>query len=754
MLYYFTQLSMKKQYSIQWMHCVSCANIIQDKLSPHEGVDEIQINVATKTMNINHDEAISVDTLNNILTPYGYTLKDEKEKEEGKKYDHHMHHHNDEKKSYTDMLVSTILAVIAIIAMTYMIGMDYERWPKNIAIHHIIKWFLPLWALYMYATVGKKYLVAIKRYILHRTANMDTLVWLGTGTAFVYSFLASTLHDVFPTIFWTQLFYEAVIVVIWFVELWKYLEHRVMSKTGDAIKALAWLQAKSAILIVDGQEQEIPLEDIKKWDIMLIKPWEKIPLDGIIVSWSAHIDESMITGEPIPVIKQEWEVVIWWTICTNSSIQVQATAIWSETYLQKIIAIVQEAQTSKPAIQKLADTIMQYFIPSVLIIAVSAWLFWLLFWTSLFPWINAGQFALMTFVWVLVIACPCGLWLATPMAVITGIWQWAKNGILAKNAEWLLKLRKTQIVIFDKTGTITEGKPELVEMSTSDENIISILASLESLSSHPIAQAIVSYAKHNSIGIDEVQDYKNLEWVGVQWTIGWINYTISKASYLDTIWIKYDHKIIDKRTKQGKTPLILTDNKKNVLWYFAVADQIKDISKDAVTQLKKQNIMPVMLTGDHENTANYIAWLVWIDHIHAGVTPEEKADIVKQYQAQWVVCMVGDGINDAPALATADIWVAMSTGTDVAIESAELTLLHGDLSKLLKAISISKLTQSAIIQNLWWAFGFNLIGIPLAAGVFYPIFWVLLNPAFEWMAMSMSSLTVMLNSRRLQKKKI
>lgn len=340
------------------------------------------------------------------------------------------------------------------------------------------------------------------------------------------------------------------------------------------------------------------------------------------------------------------------------------------------------------------------------------------------------------------------------MAIITWVWHGAKNGILAKNAEWLLKLRKSQIIVFDKTGTITEGKPQLVEIhSDSKDDHIDILAAIEAESSHPIAHAVVEYAKEHKISLPKVEHFKNLEGVGVQGDVGGKTYVISKPAHLVLQWIAYDEDLIQKRTSQGKTPLILT-SENSVIAYYAVADEIKATTKQAIKDIKALGIKTVMLTWDHSNTANYIASLVGIDRVYAEVNPEDKAAIVADLKKEWVVTMVWDGINDAPALATADVGVAMSTGTDVAIESAELTLLHGDLQKLVKAIKISHLTQSAIVQNLSWAFGFNLIWIPLAAWLFYPIVGVLLDPAFEWAAMAMSSLTVMLNSWRLQQKKI
>jgi len=748
---------MKQTYPVQGMHCASCAQIITTKVLKIPGVVTCEVNFATKNAVIDFDQSkVSAKDISDAVSQYGYSLViDEKG---SSKTVNKPHHENKElADSWKRVLISIPLVTITVGIMIRMIGMEYGWWVENEVILEFVHHLLPIFASVMLFVVWWKYVVAIGRYIRYGVANMDTLVGIGTVTAFLYSFLISAFE--WPLSWYLQVdrwFYEAVIVVIWFIELGKYMEIKVMSKTGKAIKALLGLQAKNALMIKDGKEVQIALEQVQIGDVMIVKPWEQIPLDGVIVHWKASIDESMITGEPLPVSKKVDEIVIWSTIVINSTIQVKATAVGKDTYLSKIIAIVSDAQNSKPQIQKLVDQIMKRFVPWVLVIALCAWLFWLFLGNYFFPDINSIQFAFMSFVGVLVIACPCWLGLATPMAIVTGVGHGAKHGILAKNAEWILKLRLTKIIVFDKTGTITEGKPKLLEiklMKSSVSDHLSILSWLESLSSHPIAHAIVAYGKEHDISPSEVSNFENLEGVGVQWEVDGINYIVCKPSYLDSLGITYDRSLIDQWTLQGKTPLVLT-TKDEIVWYYVVADEIKVSSRDAIADLKKQNIIPVMLTGDHTNTAQYIAWLVGIDRVYAEVKPEEKAAIIKELQKEWMVTMVGDGINDAPALATADIGIAMSTGTDVAIESADLTLLHGDLSKLVKALKISKLTQSAIRQNLAWAFGFNLIGIPLAAGVFYPFLGILLNPAFEWAAMAFSDLTVVGNSLRLQAKKM
>lgn len=926
---------MKQTYPVEGMHCASCATIITKKVSALDGVKECAVNFWTKQVTVEFDETkLSEKRIAEEGEKFWYTIKVQSHQEHmwtseaGEEVSSELTH------AWTKVKIAMPITGIALVIMVWMIGRDYWRWTENMVLEEFFHHLLPLLATIMLFVIGRKYIVALGRYAKYGVANMDTLVGIGTVTAFLYSFLISAFEvPLAQYVDVDRWFYEAVIVVIWFIELGKYLEIKVMSKTWQAIKALVGLQVKEAIIIKDDKEIVTPLEKVVVWDVMKVKPGEKIPLDGIVVFGQADIDESMITGEPLPVHKQQNDIVIWATVVTNSVLHVQATAVGVDTYLSKIIAVVSDAQNSKPHIQKLVDTIMQRFIPVVLLIAIWSACFRLFRWTTFYPEINAIQFAIMSFVWVLVIACPCGLWLATPMAIVTGVGHGAKNGILAKNAEWILQLRKTKIVVFDKTWTITEWKPRLVDrkvispnelfqendiadianlyeqwfntsewwgvytksyfldnvydrikdqtfvwvvskkdsivqwywfwywdweemkryfstitdlktiydilpedksvfwiddivvdvalrwrwiwtslMSSLEEEALKnkytyvvlhtlssnislcswyekrgyqklwlftdnfahteyilfgkelmdddfygsdiiLLASLESNSSHPIAHAIVQYAQEHSISLSEVHDFKNLEGVGVQWVIDWTTYCVSKPAYLASLGLSLDDALIDTWTKEGKTPLVLS-SENTILAYYAVADSLKETSKQAIIDLKKMGIIPVMVTGDHVNTANYIASLVAIERIYAGVKPEEKAAIIVELQKEWIVTMVGDGINDAPALATADIWVAMSTGTDVAIESADLTLLHGDLSKLVKAITISNLTQSAIVQNLAWAFWFNLLGIPLAAWVFYPFLGVLLNPAFEWAAMAFSDLTVVGNSLRLQAKKI
>lgn len=746
---------MKKNYTIWGMHCVSCAQIITTKLTALSGVKWCEVHFATKEATLDYDSnTITESVIQEEVKKYWYTLIPDKKEEI--KSNEEIIENPELEHAWNMVLVSIPIVALSIGIMTWMIWVWQWWWSGNDTIKEFFHHLLPILATVMLTVVGWKYVIAIGRYIRYGVANMDTLVGIGTVTAFIYSFALTAFEWQLGVYLDTdRTFYESVIVVIGFVELGKYLEAKIMAKTGKAIRALVWLQSKDALIKRWSTELRVTLDQVNIGDLMIVKPWEKIPLDGTIIEGQAHIDESMITGESLPVSKNIDDVVIGGTIVSDSTLIVRATALGSDGYLSKIISIVSAAQNSKPQIQKVVDKIMRYFVPGVLILALIAWGFWLFFGRVFFPDINHIEFAILSFVGVLVIACPCGLGLATPMAIITGVWHGAKNGILAKNAEWILSLRKSKIVVFDKTGTITEWRPELIDQKHIGEisNQLSILASLETLSSHPIASGIARYASEHDIQIESVSGFQNIAGAGVEWTIGNALYRIYKPSHLTDMGIDYDTSLIETWTHEGKTPLILLEDK-TIIGYYSVADKIKSSSKEAIQALKDLWITPVMLTGDHTNTAHYIASQIGIDRVYAGVKPEQKAEIIKELQKEWIVTMVWDGINDAPALATADIGIAMSTGTDVAIEAADLTILHGDLSKIAKAYQISRLTHVAIYQNLAWAFGFNLVGIPLAMGVFYPVLGILLSPAFEWAAMAMSDLTVIGNSLRLQKKKI
>jgi Cu+-exporting ATPase len=621
--------------------------------------------------------------------------------------------------------------------------------------HHL----LPLLAAYTLLIVGKPYLFGLYRFFRYGKANMDTLIGLGTGVAFLYSFIISAFEESLrPFINVNQSYYDVTIIVIAFITLGKYLEMRSKLKTGDAIEKLLNLQAKTALVVREGKEIEIPIGEVVHGDLIVVKPAGKIPVDGVIVSGSSYVDESMVTGEPMPVEKKEGDTVVSGTINTTGSFTFKATKVGGETLLAHIVKMVEEAQGSKAPIQALADKISSIFVPVVLGIAVVTLALWLIIGTSYLGFSQALSFGLVSFVGILVIACPCALGLATPTAIIVGVGKGAKEGILIKDAATLQKLHKVNAVVVDKTGTLTVGKPELISINNfsdkTDGELVSILASLENKSEHPIAHAVINYAKTKNLKISELNNFEIIKGKGLKGTIDGVEYFAGNTKLIVDLNLKFDSSVLEKETLEGKTPVILAD-KNAVLGVVMIADAIKPEAIEAVKNLHKLGIKIVMLTGDNKNTAEYIAKLVGIDEVVAEAMPETKLDKIKELQADGkIVAMAGDGVNDAPALAQADVGIAMATGTDVAIESAGITLLGGDISKLVKAIKLSKMTMRGIKQNLFWAFIYNIVGIPLASGIFFPFFGWLLSPVFAGFAMAMSSVSVVSNSLRIKAKKL
>jgi Cu2+-exporting ATPase/Cu+-exporting ATPase len=588
---------------------------------------------------------------------------------------------------------------------------------------------------------------------------MDTLIGIGTTAAFLYSFAVTAFEEALrPFIKVDYQYYDVTIVVITFIALGKYLEARSKIKTGDAIEKLLNLQAKTALVIRDGKEIEISVNDVKHGDLIIVKPGAKIPVDGIITEGSSFIDESMVTGEPMPAQKKIGDSVVSGTINTSGSFTFKATKVGSETLLAQIIKMVEDAQGSKAPIQALADKISSIFVPIVLVVAFLTLGTWLIVGSQYLGFSQALSFGLVSFVGILVIACPCALGLATPTAIIVGVGKGAKEGILIKDAATLEKLHKVNTVVVDKTGTITKGKPTLVDIQNlsdlKDDELVSILASLEKKSEHPIARAIVNYAQEKGISVSDVSNFEGIQGKGLKGSIKNTEYFVGNAKLVSDLKLHFDTSKLNEFTSQGKTPVILA-TKEKVLGFVMVADEIKVESAEAVKNLHSLGIKIVMLTGDDEKAAKYIASLVGIDDVVAHVLPEDKLKKIQELQSQGrVVAMAGDGVNDAPALAQADVGIAMGTGTDVAIESAGITLLGGDISKLVKAIKLSKITMRGIKQNLFWAFIYNIVGIPLAAGALYPVFGWLLNPVFAGFAMAMSSVSVVSNSLRIKAKNL
>ncbi len=751
-------------YKIKGMHCASCASIIEKEFKKTEGVVSAEVNYGTETAKIAFDTAkTSPHHLSKKIEPLGYSLIVPKTE------DHSMHtgidqSKQDKLKELNNLKLKVISIVIPTIFSIFIVGWDIlMQFNVVTAPPVILKEFfhhlLPVFATYALFVVGQPYLAGVYRFIRYGKANMDTLIGIGTLAAFLYSFTVTAFEDALrPFLNVENTYYDVAVVVIAFITLGKYLEAKSKLKTGDAIEKLLNLQAKTALVIRDGKEIEIPIGDVVSGDILIVKPASKIPVDGIIIEGSSYVDEAMITGEPIPVEKHENDAIIAGTINTTGTFTFKATKVGADTLLSHIVKMVEEAQGSKAPIQALADKISAVFVPTVLVLSLISLSTWLVIGTQYLGFSQALSYGLVSFVGILVIACPCALGLATPTAIIVGVGKGAREGILVKDAATLEKLHKVSVVVVDKTGTITKGKPELISVqtqgNTSEKEVVSILASLESRSEHPIAHAILSYAKTNNLDIQSAEHFEIIKGKGVRGIINNVEYFTGNAKMISDLGLSIDKDEIAKSTTEGKTPVILA-TKEKVLGIVMVADALKPEAKEAVEKLHKLGIKVVMLTGDDKNTAHYIANQVGIDEIVAEVLPQDKLAKIKDLQAHGtIVAMMGDGVNDAPALAQADVGIAMSTGTDVAIESAGITLLHGDISKLVKAIRLSKLTMRGIKQNLFWAFFYNVVGIPLAGGVFYPIFGWLLNPVFAGLAMALSSVSVVSNSLRLKAMKL
>lgn len=758
-------------FKIKGMHCASCAGIIEKTFKKTTGVKSAEVNYVTETAKISFDKAkISPHHLSKKIEPLGYSLALPTAEEMGMSADEHAAHlglseTKEEKLAELRQIKRKVISAmpLAVIAF-FVMGWEVLAQFKIVSeIPVIYKNFLvvlqPLMAIYVLAIVGRPYLLGVYRFLRYGKANMDTLIGIGTSVAFIYS-LAVTIFATTLSRFINveNVYYDVTIIVITFIALGKYLEARSKLKTGDAIEKLLNLQAKTALVIKNEQEIEIPINQVAHDDLVIVKPAGRIPVDGVIIEGASYIDESMVTGEPMPVSKSVGDSVVGGTINTSGSFIFKATKVGSETMLAHIIKMVEEAQASKAPIQALADKISSVFVPIVLGLSFVTLGVWLTAGTQYLGFSNALSFGLVSFVSILVIACPCALGLATPTAIIVGVGKGARAGILIKDAATLEKLHKVDVVVVDKTGTLTRGKPELVSIKNysdkTDDKIAAILASLEKKSEHPIAAAILAYVNEKKLPLLLVDNFEAIKGKGIRATVEDVEYYAGNVALIGDLKITFDTKALDEETLQGKTPVILATKEKIIAITF-VADAMKPETPAAINHLHKLGIKIVMLTGDNKNTAQYIAAQIGIDEVVAEVMPEDKLNKIKELKAQGkVVAMAGDGVNDAPALAEADVGIAMATGTDAAIESAGITLLNGDLSKLVRAIALSKMTMRGIRQNLFWAFIYNIVGIPLASGVFYPFFGWLLSPIFAGVAMAFSSVSVVGNSLRIKAKKL
>ena len=744
------------------MHCASCSAIITNKISKLPGVSQVTVNYATEKAWLEYDsKEVTVSDMNAVIEPLGYTIEStdlipqvvsSSSQNENK----------DEAliRSTNQMQFVLPLAMFVFFVMMWEILAKYVAFVPNVPIPMELfnALLLPVSTFVMFS-IGKQFVQGVARFAEYRVANMDTLIGLGTLTAYFYSVLVVVFPHVVTLLkLPPYTYFDVVIVVIGFVTLGKYLEARSKHKTGEAIEKLLTLQAKTALVARDGIEMEIPVDQVLHGDNVVVKPGSKIPVDGVVISGESFIDESMITGEPIPVEKNIGATVSSGTINGDGTFTFSATKVGSETMLAQIIRMVEDAEGSRAPIQALADKVSSVFVPVVLLISIASFVVWIIFGSSSLGFSQALSYGIVSFMGVLIIACPCALGLATPTAIIVGVGKGAKEGILIKDAATLETLHKVNVMVVDKTGTITKGKPEfdsLKNMSTmSDDELMTIFASLEYMSEHPIAHAITLYAKEHKLPRSQVTSFESLKGKGLKGDVDGTTYYAGNAALIEDLHLSFDVHAILQATKEGKTPVILA-TAQTVLGVVMVADQIKDSSVKAVANLKSLGIRVIMLTGDDSNTAAYVAKKVGIDEVHGNVLPHDKLLKIQELQAGGsIVAMAGDGVNDAPALAQANVGIAMGTGTDVAIEAAGITLLHGDVVKLVKAIKLSKMTMRGIKQNLFFAFVYNVIGIPLAAGAFYPLFGWLLNPVFAGLAMAFSSVSVVSNSLRIKAKKL
>ena len=733
-----------EKYNISGMTCAACSSAVERVTRKLEGVSESNVNLTTGILTITYDE--TKITQNDVVTKveragFGAELHVEKNKEEKVKEEEALE--QDIKKTKHRLVTNVLLAIpLLYISMGHMVPfpmplpniLDMHHNPLNFALAQLI-----LTTIILYN--GKKfYLVGFKS-LFRGHPNMDSLVAIGTGSAFLYS-LVMTISIPGNENAVHNLYYESAAIVVTLVMVGKYMEGRSKGKTSEAIRKLMELAPDTAV----------PVESVALGELILIKPGSRIPLDGIVVEGSTSVDESMLTGESIPVEKEKEDEVIGGSVNYQGAITVKVTHIGADTTLAKIVKMMEDAQGKKAPISKLADTVAGYFVPTVMTIAVVASIIWMLLGHDI-------TFVLTIFVSVLVIACPCALGLATPTAIMVGTGLGANHGILIKSGEALEISHKVDAVVLDKTGTITEGKPTVMQVishSESEEKLLQIAASCEQVSEHPLGAAIVNGAKDRGIELEKVVEFQSITGQGIEAIIAGKTYYIGNKKLC--VEQKIDFSEYEEEALQiagkGQTPMFVASGGK-VIGIVSVADTVKETSKAAIQKIKELGIEVHMLTGDNRLTAEYIGETVGVDHVIAEVLPNDKASVVEVLQKEGkCVMMVGDGINDAPALVQADVGVAIGSGSDIALDSSDIVLMKSNLQDVYKAIRLSKATIRNIKQNLFWAFFYNACGLPLAAGALYAINGTLLNPIFAGLAMSLSSVCVVGNALRLKTTKL
>jgi Cu+-exporting ATPase len=734
--------------SVGGMSCATCANTIEEALRSLDGVQAATVNLASDKVTITYDpQVVRVPDLKRAIRDSGYEVI-EAESVDSEKLERVKEMQRKKRLLVFSLALSIPTLGLALAMMFTDLGkiqffMDYGNY------------ILLILATPVQFIAGYRFYVNAYKAARHRTTNMDTLIAVGTSAAYFYSLAVVFLPGV---VAFHDTYFDSSAMIITLILFGKYLEAKAKGSTSEAIRKLIDLQPKTARRIIEGIETEVPVEELDVNDLFIVRPGERIATDGTVLEGSSAVDESMLTGESIPVEKSDGSEVIGGSINKNGLLTIRATRIGQDTTLAQIVRLVEEAQGSKAPVQRLADKVAAVFVPTVIVIAIATFLFWYIAGYDLFSNMPAPRFvfSLTAFISVLVIACPCALGLATPTAIMVGTGKGAENGILIKNGEALERAGSVQVIVFDKTGTLTKGEPEVTDVrsiAASENDILFLAGSVEKGSEHPLAKAIVRKAEHLGIDLLSPNDFENLPGMGVRARVGDSlillgNRALMKASEIEISGQENDIRSIEEL---GRTAMLLAKDSR-IIGIIGVADVVKQTSAEAIAELKRMNIEVVMLTGDNHRTASVIAKELGIDRVLAEVLPEDKAKEIGKLQAEGkVVAMVGDGVNDAPALVKADVGIAIGSGTDVAIESGSIVLIKNDIMDVVAAIQLSKRTMQKIRQNLFWAFGYNAAGIPLAAGLIFPFFGVLLPPIVAAGAMALSSVSVVSNAALLKR---
>lgn len=744
-------MSKQKEYIIEGMSCASCAMTIENAVSKMPGVDKASVNLATEIMTVEANDSVTPEAIAKVVDGVGYSARPR-----GKSVEEELEEKNEKKEAHLremkrNLTISAIFTVpLLFIAMADMVGIPMPAFlspmqsPVSYALIQLALSLPIVW-------IGRRFFVDGFKALSKGHPNMDSLVALGTSAAFLYS-LYGTYHVLEGHAhFAMNLYYESAGVILTLITLGKYFEAVSKGKTSMAIQTLVGLAPKMATVLRDGQEVEVPVEEVQVGDLIRVKPGEKVPVDGVVTEGNSTVDESMLTGESIPVSKAVGDEVIGASLNKTGSFILKATKIGKDTALSQIIHLVEQAQGSKAPIAKLADKVSGVFVPIVIGLALVSGLAW--YFLGQESWV----FALTITISVLVIACPCALGLATPTAIMVGTGKGAENGILLKSGEALEEANHVNMVVFDKTGTITNGTPVVTDVVTADNTdadaLVRLAASLEVASEHPLGEAIVAKAKEQGATFDEVTNFEAIPGFGIKGHVGETLIFLGNEKWMRENGLANEamNEKANRFAEQGKTPLYIGYNDA-VQGLIVVADTVKESSARAIQTLHEMGIQVAMMTGDHERTAQAIAAEVGIDRVFSEVLPQDKANYVSKLQEEgYIVAMVGDGINDAPALAQAQVGIAIGTGTDVAIESADAVLMKSDLMDVPAMLKLSRATIRNIKENLFWAFAYNVIGIPFAMGVLHLFGGPLLNPMIAGAAMSFSSVSVVLNALRLKR---